>query len=141
VRWLLIAGLALVGLWLLAVLVSVWLGRKTLGRELLNLLPNLVRLFRGLLGDERVPRSSKALLLLGAVWLASPIDLIPEFLPGVGAMDDAMVAGLVLRHVVKRAGPDVVKDHWRGDPRTIGLLLRVARVSSTDASSRPSIGS
>jgi uncharacterized membrane protein YkvA (DUF1232 family) len=141
VRWLLIAGLALVALWLLAVLVSVWLGRKTLGRELLNLLPNLVRLFRGLLGDERVPRSSKALLLLGAVWLASPIDLIPEFLPGVGAMDDAMVAGLVLRHVVKRAGPDVVKDHWRGDPRTIGLLLRVARVSSTDASSRPSIGS
>jgi uncharacterized membrane protein YkvA (DUF1232 family) len=141
VRWLLIAGLALVALWLLAVLVSVWLGRKTLGRELLTLLPNLVRLFRGLLGDERVPRSSKALLLLGAVWLASPIDLIPEFLPGVGAMDDAMVAGLVLRHVVKRAGPDVVKDHWRGDPRTIGLLLRVARVSSTDASSRPSIGS
>jgi uncharacterized membrane protein YkvA (DUF1232 family) len=141
VRWLLIAGLALVALWLLAVLVSVWLGRKTLARELITLLPNLVRLFRGLLGDERVPRSSKVLLLLGAVWLASPIDLIPEFLPGVGAMDDAVVAGLVLRHVVKRAGPDVVKEHWRGDPRTIGLLLRVGRVSSTDASSRPTVGS
>jgi uncharacterized membrane protein YkvA (DUF1232 family) len=137
VRWLLIAGLALVALWLLAVLVSLWLGRKTLARELLTLLPNLVRLFRGLLSDERVPRSSKALLLLGAVWLASPIDLIPEFLPGVGAMDDAVVAGLVLRHVVKRAGPDVVKDHWRGDPRTIGVLLRVAGVSPT----RRSVGS
>jgi uncharacterized membrane protein YkvA (DUF1232 family) len=141
VRWLLIAGLALVALWLLAVLVSLWLGRKTLARELITLLPNLVRLFRGLLGDERVPRSSKALLLLGAVWLASPIDLIPEFLPGVGAMDDAVVAGLVLRHVVRRAGPDVVKDHWRGDPRTIGLLLRVAGVSSTDASPGRIVGS
>jgi uncharacterized membrane protein YkvA (DUF1232 family) len=141
VRWLLIAGISVVVLWLLAVLVLLWLGRKTFARELMTLVPNLVRLFRGLLGDERVPRSSKALLLLGAVWLASPIDLIPEFLPGVGAMDDAVVAGLLLRHVVKRAGPDVVKDHWRGDPRTIGLLLRAARVSSTDASSRPSVGS
>lgn len=140
-RWLLIAGISVVVLWLLAVLVLLWLGRKTFARELMTLVPNLVRLFRGLLGDERVPRSSKALLLLGAVWLASPIDLIPEFLPGVGAMDDAVVAGLLLRHVVKRAGPDVVKDHWRGDPRTIGLLLRAARVSSTDASSRPSVGS
>jgi uncharacterized membrane protein YkvA (DUF1232 family) len=131
VRWLLIAGLALVVLWLLAVLVFLWLGRKTLARELLTLLPNLVRLFRGLLGDERVPRSSKVLLLLGAVWLASPIDLIPEFLPGIGPIDDAVVAGLVLRHVVKRAGPDVVRDHWRGDPRTSAVLLRAAGASTT----------
>lgn len=128
-RWLLIAGIALVVVWLLAALVLLWLGRKTLARELISLLPNLVRLFRGLLGDARVPRSSKALLVLGAVWLASPIDLIPEFLPGIGGIDDAIVAGLVLRHLVKRAGADVVKDHWRGDPRTIGLLLRAAGAS------------
>jgi uncharacterized membrane protein YkvA (DUF1232 family) len=129
VRWLLIGGLVLVVLWLAAVLVLLFLGRKALARELITLLPNLVRLFRGLLGDERVPRSSKALLLLGAVWLASPIDLIPEFLPVVGGIDDAVVAGLVLRHVVKRAGPDVVRDHWRGDPRTLSVLLRVARAT------------
>ena len=133
-RWLLIAGVTLVILWLVAVLVLLWLGRKSLARELISLLPNLVRLFRGLLGDERVPRSSKALLLLGAVWLASPMDLIPEFLPGIGAIDDAVVAALLLRHVVKRAGPDAVKEHWRGDPRTIGLLLRAAGISSTDSS-------
>lgn len=130
-RWLLIAGLAVVVLWLLAVLVLVWLGRKTLARELVALLPNLVRLFRGLLGDARVPRSSKALLVLGAVWLASPIDLIPEFLPGIGGIDDAVVAGLVLRHLVRRAGPDVVKEHWQGDPRTVSLLLRVAGATAT----------
>ena len=128
-RWLLIAGLVVVVVWLIAVVVLLFLGRKTLARELISLLPNLVRLFRGLLGDERVPRSSKALLVLGGMWLASPIDLIPEFLPGIGAIDDAVVAGLVLRHVVKRAGPDVVRDHWRGDPRTIAVLLRAAGVS------------
>jgi uncharacterized membrane protein YkvA (DUF1232 family) len=131
VRGLLIAGGVLVGLWLLAVVVLLVIGRRTIARELVTFLPNLVRLFRGLLGDERVPRSSKVLLLLGAFWLASPIDLIPEFLPGVGALDDAVVAGLVLRHVVKRAGPEVVRDHWRGDPKTLGLLLRAARVSGS----------
>lgn len=128
-RELLIAGGILVSLWLLAAVVLLAIGRKTTSRELVTFLPNLIRLFRGLLRDERVPRSSKVLLLLGGFWLASPIDLIPEFLPGVGALDDAVVAGLVLRHLVKRAGPDVVKDHWRGDPKTIGLMLRAARVS------------
>jgi uncharacterized membrane protein YkvA (DUF1232 family) len=128
-RWLLIAGLVVVVVWLVAVVVLLFLGRKTLARELITLLPNLARLFRGLLGDERVPRSSKALLVLGGLWLASPIDLLPEFLPGIGAIDDAVVAGLVLRHVVKRAGPDVVRDHWRGDPRTITVLLRAARAT------------
>ena len=128
-RELLIAGGILVGLWLLAAVVLLAIGRKTTSRELVTFLPNLIRLFRGLLRDERVPHSSKVLLLLGGFWLASPIDLIPEFLPGVGALDDAVVAGLVLRHLVKRAGPDVVKDHWRGDPKTIGLMLRAARVS------------
>lgn len=128
-RVLLIAGLAFVVLWLLAVLILLWLGRKTLARELISLLPNLLHLLRGLLGDERVPRSSKALLVLGVMWLASPIDLIPEFLPGIGALDDAVVAGLVLRHLVRRAGPDVVRDHWRGDPRTLSVLLRAARAT------------
>lgn len=128
-RELLIAGGIPVGLWLLAAVVLLAIGRKTTSRELVTFLPNLIRLFRGLLRDERVPRSSKVLLLLGGFWLASPIDLIPEFLPGVGALDDAVVAGLVLRHLVKRAGPDVVKNHWRGDPKTIGLMLRAARVS------------
>jgi uncharacterized membrane protein YkvA (DUF1232 family) len=132
VRGLLIAGGVLVGLWVLAAVLLMVIGRKTIARELVTFLPNLIRLFRGLLGDGRVPRSSKVLLLVGAFWLASPIDLIPEFLPGVGPLDDAIVAGLVLRHVMKRAGPDVVKDHWRGDPKTIGLLLRAARVSSPD---------
>lgn len=140
-RWILIGGLAILGAWLLAVLVMLWLGRKTMARELVTLLPNLVRLFRGLLRDPRVPRGSKLLLMVGAVWLVSPIDVIPEFLPGIGGIDDAVVAGLVLRHLVKRAGPEVVRVHWPGDPRTLRVLLRVAGVSSTHGDGRPILGS
>jgi uncharacterized membrane protein YkvA (DUF1232 family) len=125
-RPLVIGVLALVAIWLIAVLVLLWMGRKSIARELITLLPNLLRLFRGLIGDPRVPRGSKALLIFGAAWLASPIDLIPEFIPGLGPIDDAVVAALVLRHLVKRASPDVVRDHWQGDPRTIGLILRAA---------------
>jgi uncharacterized membrane protein YkvA (DUF1232 family) len=128
-RELLIAGITLVIIWLVAVLILLLLGRRTLARELLTLLPNLARLFRGLIGDPRVPGSSKALLLLAGIWLASPIDLIPEFLPGIGGIDDAVVAALVLRHLVRRAGADVVREHWHGDPHTIGLVLRSARAA------------
>jgi uncharacterized membrane protein YkvA (DUF1232 family) len=130
VRPLIIAAIALVAIWALAVLVLLWSGRKTAAKELVVLLPNLVRLFRGLIGDPRVPRGSKALLLVGAVWLVSPIDLIPEFLPGIGGIDDAIVAALILRHVVRRAGDEVVREHWKGDPKTIGLILRVAGVGN-----------
>jgi uncharacterized membrane protein YkvA (DUF1232 family) len=126
VRGLLIAAGVLLGVWVLAVVAFLLVGRRTIARELVTFLPNLIRLFRGLLGDARVPRSSKTLLVVAAVWLASPIDLIPEFLPGVGALDDAVIAGLVLRHLVKRAGPEVVRDHWRGDPRSLSLLLRLS---------------
>jgi uncharacterized membrane protein YkvA (DUF1232 family) len=125
-RWLVIGVLTVVAVWLIAVVVLLWMGRKTIAKELVTLVPNLLRLFRGLIGDPRVPWSSKALLVVGVLWLASPIDLIPEFVPGVGPIDDAVVASLVLRHLVKRAGPEVVREHWQGDPRTVGLILRAA---------------
>jgi uncharacterized membrane protein YkvA (DUF1232 family) len=91
------------------------------------LLPHLTVLFKGLIGDPRVPRGSKALLVFGAVWIVSPIDLIPEFIPFLGPLDDAVVAALILRHLIKTAGPEVVREHWRGDPSTIARLLRVAQ--------------
>ena len=123
----LVAVLWLVGVWIAMIVALVLAGRGSAARELATLLPNLVVLFRGLLRDPRVPRGSKALIWFAVVWVVSPIDLIPEFIPIAGPLDDAIVAALVLRHVLRRSGPDVVGDHWRGDPATLDRILGIGR--------------
>ena len=122
----LLIGLAIaVGVWLAAAVALILFGRVGAARELLGLVPNLLLLFKDLVRDERVPRGAKVWLGVAAVWLASPIDLIPEFIPVLGPLDDAIVAAAVLRHLVRRAGSDVVYEHWRGDPATIARVLRL----------------
>ncbi|MBM4434350.1 MAG: DUF1232 domain-containing protein [Chloroflexi bacterium] len=101
-------------------------GRRLLARELALVVPNLLRLFRGLLGDRRVPLGAKLALALGLLWLASPIDLIPEFVPVAGPLDDVIVAALMLWLVSRMAGRDVVREHWRGDPAVLARVLRLA---------------
>ncbi|MCI0632922.1 MAG: DUF1232 domain-containing protein [Actinobacteria bacterium] len=81
-------------------------------------------LFRGLLHDRRVPRSSKLLLGFAVAWLISPIDLIPEFIPILGPLDDAIVAALVLRHVLRRTDEDVLSEYWRGDTAILETIVR-----------------
>lgn len=125
-RTLIIGVSAAFALWIVLVAGLVIAGRRGAAREIATLLPNLLHLFRGLVRDRRVPPSAKVLLAIGAVWIASPIDLIPEFIPVAGPLDDAIVAALVLRRVVRLAGRDVVAEHWRGDARTLDVLLRAA---------------
>jgi uncharacterized membrane protein YkvA (DUF1232 family) len=128
-RGLLIAlGIAVV-VWLAGIVVLIAVGRKSLARELATLIPNLVLLFRGLLRDPRVPRGAKLWLAFAVLWFVSPIDLIPEFIPIAGPLDDAIVAALVLRHLLRRTAPEVVAEHWRGDPRTLQLIMRFRPVS------------
>jgi uncharacterized membrane protein YkvA (DUF1232 family) len=122
---LLIAVAVGAAVWVVAIVVLIVLGRHSAARELATLIPNLLVLFRGLLRDPRVPRGSKVLIGFAVVWLVSPIDLIPEFIPVVGPLDDAVVAALVLRHVLKRTDKDVLAEHWRGDPRTLAAITRL----------------
>jgi uncharacterized membrane protein YkvA (DUF1232 family) len=124
----LIALLVVAGIYAAIVLTLVLAGRRVAARELALLIPNLLLLFKDLGTDARVPRSAKIALVVGGLWLASPIDLLPEFLPVLGPLDDAVVAALVLRHMAKRAGTDVVREHWRGTPATLDRLLRAARI-------------
>jgi uncharacterized membrane protein YkvA (DUF1232 family) len=126
VRPIVVTLVVVVAIYFLAVLALVVAGRRIAARALVTLIPNLVSLFRGLLRDPRVPTGSKILLWFGVVWIASPIDLLPEFLPIVGPLDDAVIAALVLRHLVRTAGEDVVREHWRGDGRTLDVILRLA---------------
>jgi uncharacterized membrane protein YkvA (DUF1232 family) len=65
-------------------------------------------------------------LLALAGYLALPFDLVPDFIPVAGQLDDALVAALVLRRLVRSAGPGVVREHWPGPPRSLDLVLRVA---------------
>jgi uncharacterized membrane protein YkvA (DUF1232 family) len=132
-RSLLIAAAVVLVVWLVAILVLVLLGRRSQARELATLIPNLVVLFRGLLGDPRVPRSSKRWLWFALAWLVSPIDLVPEFIPVVGPLDDAIVAAIVLRHVLRRTDRGVLADHWRGEPSTLDTILRIGRRKPSDA--------
>jgi len=116
----------------LFVCVLLVVGRRTAAKELALLLPNLILLFKGLARDPRVPRGSKLLLVFGALWFASPIDLIPEFIPVLGPLDDAVVAALILRHLIRSAGAEVVAAHWRGEPGTLDRLLRLSNEHPQD---------
>jgi uncharacterized membrane protein YkvA (DUF1232 family) len=124
VRGLLIGLGIAVAIWTFAVLALIALGRRSQARELATLIPNLLVLFRGLLRDPRVPRNAKLWVGFAVVWIASPIDLVPEFIPVAGPLDDAIVAALVLRHVLKRTDRNVLLEHWRGNPATLEALVR-----------------
>jgi uncharacterized membrane protein YkvA (DUF1232 family) len=122
--------LAVIAIWIVVVIVLVVVGRVLLARELALVLPNLIRLFGGLLRDGRVPIPAKIVLAVASLWLASPIDLIPEFIPIVGALDDAIVAALALRFVLNSTDGAVIREHWHGDPATLARLLRLASIGS-----------
>ena len=115
--------LVLIAIWIVVVVVLVVVGRVLLARELALLVPNLIRLFGGLLRDARVPLRAKIVLAVAGLWLASPIDLIPDFIPVVGSLDDAVVAALALRFVLGTTDRSVIREHWRGDPATLDRLL------------------
>ncbi len=116
----------LLATWLVLVLILVALGHRSRAKELALLVPNLALLFKGLLAEPRVPRCSKVLLLVGIGWIASPIDLIPEFVPFLGPLDDAVVAAVVLKHILKTAGAEVIREHWRGSDATLDTILRLS---------------
>ena len=123
---LLVAVLVAIGLYALFVAGLALAGRGPEARALARLVPDCVVLARGLLGDREVPARCKLALVGLIVYLASPIDLVPDFLPVVGVLDDAILVALTLRWIVRTAGPERVARHWRGTPRGLALVLRAA---------------
>jgi len=97
-------------------------------REALRLVPDVVRLVRRLAGDSSLPRGVRWRLfgLLG--YLALPIDLVPDVIPVIGFADDVVVVALVLRSVVRRAGPEALDRHWPGTPEGLTLVRRLAGI-------------
>ncbi len=104
--------------------------KGSLLREAMRLLPDTLRLLKRLATDPTLPRDVRVRLWLLFAYLAMPFDLIPDFIPVIGYADDAIIVCLVLRSVVRRAGPDAVQRHWPGTPDGLSALWQVARLQS-----------
>jgi uncharacterized membrane protein YkvA (DUF1232 family) len=96
-------------------------------RTLLFALPRVARMIAGLLGDREVPRSVKVVLAAVAVYLASPIDLIPDFIPFVGYLDDILVAAVVLDGLLNYVDRRLVERHWPAGLAALDATAAVAR--------------
>jgi len=96
------------------------------GREALRLVPDVVRLTRRLSQDTDLPRSLRVRLWLLLAYLVMPIDLIPDFIPVIGYADDAIVVILILRSVLRLAGPHAIEHHWQGTPDGLAAVLHIA---------------
>jgi uncharacterized membrane protein YkvA (DUF1232 family) len=138
----------LLSLWL-ALVAALWFVARREGtrvdlRDMLGLVPDLVRLLHGLARDPDVPRGVRIQLAVLLVYLASPIDLVPDFIPIVGYADDVVFVALVLRSVIRRAGADAVDRHWPGTPAGLAAIKELVgyrsantRTSNADRAERP----
>ena len=120
--WVLVAVAALLTSWVVMVLLARRLPPGTL-RELAEFLPNCVRLVRRLRTDPAVPRRAKIAVVFAGLWVLSPIDLIPEFLPVIGPLDDVVVVALALRYAARQVPRATLLAAWDGDQQTLERLL------------------
>ena len=120
---LLLAWLALV----LALLIA--RPRGNLLREVLRVLPDVLRLLHRLAADKSLPRGVRIRLALLLAYLAIPIDVIPDFIPVLGYADDAIIVTVTLRSVVRRAGIDAVRTHWPGTDDGFAAVGRLTGIS------------
>src|SRR6188472_4201556 len=118
--------LGIVVLWV-AVLALFWLLRPkgVPAREIVALVPDVLRLLRSLIGDNSVPADVRLVLVGLVAWILSPIDLIPEFIPVLGPLDDVLVAVVAMRYVRRRVGVAELERRWPGTSDGFALLVRV----------------
>src|SRR5918992_4162296 len=118
-EWLLVGVGAVVALYATFVLALLVLGRREAARAVAGFIPDCIVLVRRLLGDSRVPRRYK--LILGALigYLTLPFDLVPDFIPVAGQLDDAIILALALRLIVRGADRAMLREHWPGPDESL----------------------
>lgn len=126
IRLLLIAISILAASWLLLVILAARLPAGA-AKDLTAFLPSCLKLLRKLRKDPQVPRRAKVAIGIAALWVISPIDLIPEFLPVIGPLDDVVVVALALRYAGRQVPRAVILDAWPGNPSLINRLLGPVR--------------
>jgi uncharacterized membrane protein YkvA (DUF1232 family) len=122
-----VVGLAAIALaWAGLLIGLVIAGRREEARALASFIPDCIVLLSRLLRDDRVPRRRK-LLLAGLVgYLALPFDLVPDFIPVAGQLDDVIVVACVLRRFLRSGGDELVREHWPGPERSLRLVMKLA---------------
>lgn len=124
--WVLLGLGAVLLLYVLAVLALIVVGRRGDARALAGFILDCVVLVRRLLGDPRVPRRRKLLLALLVGYLAMPFDLVPDFIPVAGQLEDAIIVALVLRTILRAGGEELLREHWPGPEQSRLLVQRLA---------------
>ena len=117
-----VAGLVVLASWGLLVIAARRLPPGLL-RDLADFLPACVTVARRLRRDPRVPRRAKVAVAIAGLWVLSPVDLIPEFLPVIGPLDDVVVVALALRYAARQVPRDVLFEAWPAEPRLLEWLL------------------
>lgn len=121
-----------------ALVVALWVAMpdRTTVREMLRLLPDVVRLVRRLAADRDLPRGVRTRLWLLLGYLVLPFDLVPDVIPVLGYADDAVVVALVLRSVARRAGRDAIVRRWPGSAEGLAAVLVLCGIDARPAPDR-----
>lgn len=122
IRLLLVAVAVILASWALLVLLARRLPPGA-AKDLATVLPACATTARRLSRDPRVPRKAKLAMVFAGLWVLSPIDLIPEFLPVIGPLDDVVVVALALRYAARKVPREVVFEAWPAEPRLLERLL------------------
>jgi uncharacterized membrane protein YkvA (DUF1232 family) len=127
--WLFLAAAVLLAVYAALLAILAMGARKWDIRLIARLVPYCAVLFKRLLADARVGRRWKAACAFALVYLAVPFDLVPDFIPVAGQLDDAILVALVLRGMLRSAGPKLLREHWTGPLRLLAPLERFAGVA------------
>jgi uncharacterized membrane protein YkvA (DUF1232 family) len=125
-QWPLFLGLAVVIVYGIFVGVLALAGRSAEARAVAGFIPDCIVLFQRLLGDSRMPRRYKALVVALLGYLALPFDVVPDFIPVAGQLDDAVVVALTLRAILRGAGLEMIEEHWPGPRSSLSVILKLA---------------
>jgi uncharacterized membrane protein YkvA (DUF1232 family) len=141
--WWLLSGIIALGVLITSWALFILLARVLppgLARDLVRFLPDCVIATRRLRRDPRVPRRVKAAVLFGALWVLSPIDLLPEFLPLIGPLDDVIVVALALYYAARRVPREALLEAWPGNPDMIERLLGAPASAGVNHLDRRDVG-
>lgn len=124
--WLVIGVAAIAASWAVLVVLAARLPEGTL-KDPAAFLPACATTVRRLRADPRVPRRARIAVGIALIWVLSPIDLIPEFLPVIGPLDDVVVVALALRYAARQVPRSVLLEAWPANPSVIERLLGAVR--------------